>query len=88
VELGILVFGVITVGVLLWANDCNIKANQDVMRCLAHILTSVSKKEITQEECSKYLLELENVSLYSHWFRLFTLRNPTQLYTPGLARFF
>ena len=87
-ELSILVFGVVFVGLWLWINDCHVKTNQDLMRCLANILKSVSKKEITHEECNKYLVELEKVSHYEHWFRLTTLRDPAVLYSTGLARFF
>lgn len=87
-ELAILIIGVVGFGILLWLNDCNIKANQDVMRCLARLVTAVSRKEITQTEMSDYLVELQNTPIRSHILRLATFRNPLDLYSSGLARFF
>jgi hypothetical protein len=88
VELLILVTIVVGVGLVLWVNDCNHKTNIDLMRCLANILKAVSTKEITQTQCSAYLAELEKVTYNKHLFRLVTLRDPSGLYSPGLAKFF
>jgi hypothetical protein len=79
---------VVAVGLILWILDCNTKTNIDTMRCLANLLKAVSSQEITYEQCNVYLTELESVPHQSYVLRLVTLRDPKQLYSSGLAKFF